>query len=265
MLPRASQWRWAASWCCDRAAPGSVPGTQAEDVRRPQRLRQEHHQGRVAPRVAGLLIEQGIRERLFLDLGAFGVATTGEEILPFFLASTLIQRAGLVQSAQSLGFSASKLFFPQGVVNSYFAAVAADFVRRKLVEQHASFTFETVMSSPDKVALLQKAQGLGYRTYLYYVATEDPLINISRVRNRVRMGGHPVPEDKIVSRYRRSLGLLWEAIRFSNRAYIFDNSGEQQLWLAEVEEDVLEVKAEPVPAWFQKFVLDKIAPPHESL
>jgi len=61
-------------------------------------------------------------------------------------------------------------------VNSYFAAVAADFLRQKLLSQRVSFTFEKVMSSPDKVALLCKTQQQGYRTYLYYVATEDPII-----------------------------------------------------------------------------------------
>jgi predicted ABC-type ATPase len=34
------------------------------------------------------------------------------------------------------------------------------------------------MSSPDKVAFLQKAQQVGYRTYLYFVATEDADINV---------------------------------------------------------------------------------------
>ncbi len=60
-----------------------------------------------------------------------------------------------------------------------------------------TFTFETVMSHPDKIELLHKAQQSGFRTYLYYVATEDPEINISRVENRVSSGGHPVPREKI--------------------------------------------------------------------
>jgi predicted ABC-type ATPase len=33
------------------------------------------------------------------------------------------------------------------------------------------------------------------------VATDDPAINVSRVANRVALEGHPVPVDKIVSRY----------------------------------------------------------------
>jgi len=84
---------------------------------------------------------------------------------------------------------------------------------------------QIVMSHIDKVQFLRTAQLARYRTYLYYVATEDPEINISRVRNRVALGGHNVAPDKVFSRYHRSLDLLLGAIKNSNRAYIFDNSG----------------------------------------
>ena len=96
------------------------------------------------------------------------------------------------------------------------------------------------MSHPGKVDLLKQAQAAGYRTYLYFVATDDPAINISRVRNRVKLGGHAVPEDRIEKRYHRSLDLLMKAIRHTNRAYIFDNSGDnaagRHTWLAEITE-----------------------------
>jgi len=81
----------------------------------------------------------------------------------------------------------------------------------------------------------------------------DPTINISRVRYRVKMGGHSVPEDKIVSRYQRSLDLLIAATQFTNRAYIFDNSTHEHIWLAEVTDGhLLEMKTDQVPAWFKK-------------
>lgn len=106
--------------------------------------------------------------------------------------------------------------------------------------------------------ILEKAQSLGYRTYLYYIATDDPSINISRVKNRVNFGGHPVPEEKIVSRYYRSLELLPKALRFTNRAYVFDNSTDsaEAIWLAEVTDgQFLEIKTGRIPAWFQRAVM----------
>jgi len=81
------------------------------------------------------------------------------------------------------------------------------------------------------------------------------------VQNRVRRGGHAVPEDKIVKRYHLSLGLLMDAIRNTNRAYIFDNSGEgkERTWLAEITEGKeLEIRADQMPAWFKHAVWDKL-------
>jgi predicted ABC-type ATPase len=68
-----------------------------------------------------------------------------------------------------------------------------------------------------------------------------------------------VPKDKITTRYFRSLNLLWEAVKFTKRAYIFDNSGSEPLFLAEITDaDQLEIKTDVVPLWFEKYVLDKM-------
>jgi predicted ABC-type ATPase len=210
-------------------------------------------------------LEQEIRSCGHLDLQARQVIVDADELLGFFQKSTLLQNAKLHPAVSGLTVREGRLIFGNVPVNAYFASVAADFLRHKLLEQKVSFTFETVMSSPDKIAFLAKAQRAGYRTYLYYIATEDPEINVSRVRNRVSLGGHPVPEDKIVSRYWRSLDLLMDAIAVTNRAYIFDNSApapENQTVIAEITEGrVLEIKTDQMPAWFKRAVWDKITGP----
>lgn len=204
-------------------------------------------------------IEAEIKQFDFLDFANFEIHTTEAETLDFFRNSTLLEKADLTLEVEELRFNDNKLDFFAVEVNAYFASVAADFIRQKLVLSNQSFTFETVMSSPDKVELLKKAQQRGYRTYLYFIATEDPNINISRVENRVKNGGHDVPTDKITTRYFRSLDLLWEAVKYTNRAYIFDNSGSKLLWIAEITDAKnLEIKFNTVPSWFKKYVLDKI-------
>jgi predicted ABC-type ATPase len=151
------------------------------------------------------------------------------------------------------------LLFQNVRFDSYTSAILTDFLRQKLIEHQQSFTFETVMSSKDKVDTLKKARDLGFRTYLYYVATEDPLINISRVKYRILTGGHSVPENKIIERYYRSLELLSEAVQHTNRAYIFDNSGSNQTWIAEITEGTdLELKTNSVPEWVFRYLLNKI-------
>jgi predicted ABC-type ATPase len=91
------------------------------------------------------------------------------------------------------------------------------------------------------------------------VATEDVNINIKRVQNRVFQGGHSVPKEKIESRYERSLDLLLDAIKCTDRAYIFDNSGESQIWITEITNGTnLELKIEGnIPTWFQKYIIKK--------
>jgi predicted ABC-type ATPase len=209
-------------------------------------------------------MEQEIRLQNYLDFTDYGVTTTADVVLSFFTKSKFLCDAGFGETARQLTFTNHRLEFGAVEVNSYFASVASDFLRQKLMEQKISFTLETVMSHPSKIELLTQAQANGYRTYLYFVATDDPAINISRVKSRVKLGGHNVPEDRIETRYYRSLELLMDAIRHTNRAYVFDNSGDTQdkkhTWLAEITEGrELELKSNQIPAWFKRAVLDKIA------
>ena len=128
-----------------------------------------------------------------------------------------------------------------GPFDSYLATVLADAIRRKLLEEGKAFTFETVMSSRDKVDFMKEARQRGYRVYLYFVATDDPEINLDRVRRRVMLGGHPVPDDKVRERYKKSIGLMTEACDVSHRAYIFDNSGSKHKLLVEVQEQAADI------------------------
>ena len=87
---------------------------------------------------------------------------------------------------------------------------------------------------------------------------------MARVKARVNLGGHDVPEEKIVSRYARSLNLLMDAVKHSNRAYLFDNSrhGGERMWVAEISNGQdLKLMCDPMPLWFQKAVWEKVRPP----
>ncbi len=104
------------------------------------------------------------------------------------------------------------------------AARTAETRRRNALADGASFAFETVMSTPGRVALLDEAQALGYQVELAFVATRDPHINIARVAARVAQNGHDVDPQKIIERYQRTLALLPSALDLSDYAYVFDNS-----------------------------------------
>jgi predicted ABC-type ATPase len=201
-------------------------------------------------------IEKEINKFSFLDMLNYRVETNEEEVISFFENHPLLEKADLTNELCLLRFVDNKIDFSNMSINSYYASICADFIRHQLLKSKISFTFETVMSSRDKVDFLKKAQETGYRTYLYFIATQDPIVNISRVNNRVKLGGHSVPEDKIVSRYYRSLELLSEAVKYSTRAYIFDNSSQEKSWIAQVNNSKeFEFKSETIPEWIDKYLL----------
>lgn len=115
------------------------------------------------------------------------------------------------------------------LAGTYEARVAtaqqqADALRQACLSRQASFSFETVMSHPSKIDVLKQARALGYANLLYFVGTEHPELNIERVRQRVLLGGHDVPHDRIVQRYSRTMKLLPDAIAECDRVLLFDNT-----------------------------------------
>lgn len=157
-------------------------------------------------------IEAEIRAHGFASVKPYGVSATQAELLAFFAGSDFLREQGLDADAQKIQLKHGRVIFDAVAVNSYFASVLADFIRNDLLRRKKSFTFETVMSTRAKVEFFCRARKQGVKTYLYYVATEDPEINISRVAHRVRMGKHDVPRNKIIERYHRSLALLADAV-----------------------------------------------------
>ncbi len=109
------------------------------------------------------------------------------------------------------------------------AAEYATNLRYLCLEQKRDFVFETVFSSEEKLEFLQKAKEEGFFIRLFYVCTSTPTINITRITQRYLGGGHEVPISKVVSRYYKSLVNAAKAITFVDRAYIYDNSVDNQL------------------------------------
>jgi len=76
---------------------------------------------------------------------------------------------------------------------------------------------------------LKKAKEAGFFIRFFYVCTDNPEINVLRIAQRYINGGHEVPMSKIISRYYKSLTLAAEAISFVDRAYVYDNSRNNEL------------------------------------
>ncbi len=145
---------------------------------------------------------------------------------------------------------------------TYISACIADYLRVKLLSSDSSFACETVFSHVSKIDFLRMAKEKGFKVYLYFIATRDPKINQGRVETRVEKGGHDVPPDKIESRYYRCLENLYEAIKYCDKVFLFDNSESKAEVtynnFAEINNKVCTILSDNVPEWFFKYVFNKI-------
>lgn len=95
------------------------------------------------------------------------------------------------------------------------------------LQSRRSFAVETTLSGKNYLQMMIEARELGFEVVMVYIGTSSPDINVARVANRVRKGGHDVPEADIRRRYQRSLRNLPIALARADYALLLDNSSER--------------------------------------
>jgi predicted ABC-type ATPase len=71
----------------------------------------------------------------------------------------------------------------------------------ELAAQRTSFAFETTLASRSFAPRLERLQAAGYAFHLFFLWLPSAEMAIARVADRVRAGGHNVPEPNIRRRY----------------------------------------------------------------
>jgi predicted ABC-type ATPase len=207
------------------------------------------------------LIEKQLKTIGFIDLTEFNLKINPAQLDTF---KKLPSSISLINKAISENHEINVVVKDNFILNkpkstnSYEAAFAASFIRNSLLEAKRDFTYETVMSDRHKLDEITQANKLGYKTYLYFICTDDFEKNVERVKNRVLKNGHNVDEEKIKKRYFKTLENLADAIKLVHRAYIFDNSGDNYELLAEIYQGTaFKFHTALIPLWFEKYVYDK--------
>ncbi len=132
------------------------------------------------------------------------------------------------------------------------AAYYCEAWREQCLKEHRSLIFETVMSTDSKVDFIRRAKAEGFFIRLFFVSTESPKINASRIAQRVMKGGHDVPITKIISRYIKSILNCKRVSKIANRTYVYDNSvdnAETQLLFRMVDGKMCKNYVDVIPEW----------------
>jgi len=117
-------------------------------------------------------------------------------------------------------------------------------------DQHQSFNFDTTLSGSPRYfeRLFDKAHTLGYTVNMKYVGLSSSDLAISRVKNRVRQGGHGVPSALVKKRYSKSLQNLTSVISQVDNIELIDNSTQLKTIYKRKGNDIRHT-ADVLPAW----------------
>ena len=96
--------------------------------------------------------------------------------------------------------------------------------RRAALRVGRTHLVEITLAGSGVLRHTEAARRAGYRVELHYVAVESPDLALIRIRNRVALGGHDVPEPDVRRRFARSQANLPSAIALADAARLYDNT-----------------------------------------
>jgi predicted ABC-type ATPase len=125
-----------------------------------------------------------------------GKTTVAMELLPNFLAINEFVNADNIASGLSP-------FNPDAI-----AVTAGKLMIKRiqhLITEEQSFAFETTCAGKNHQQTLKKCQEQGYETNLIFLWLDSADLAVQRVATRVKQGGHNIPTDVILRRYKSGL------------------------------------------------------------
>ena len=91
------------------------------------------------------------------------------------------------------------------------------------IEKGISFTQETTLSGRKTEATAKQVAELGYHVRLFYIGLDTAAESLVRIENRVRRGGHDIPENDVERRFAGRWEALAKVLPYCDEAEFYDN------------------------------------------
>lgn len=150
-----------------------------------------------------------------------GKTTFAREFLPHEASCPVFVNADLIAAGLSP-------FAPER------AAIQAGRLTLQSIARHAAlrenFAFETTLSGKSYAGQILHWRQLGYRVELFFLSLPSADMAVQRVAERVRQGGHDIPEATIRRRFHAGKRLFVEVYQpLVDQWVLYDNSGDEPL------------------------------------
>jgi predicted ABC-type ATPase len=124
---------------------------------------------------------------------------------------------------------------------------------QQYIQSESSFIVETTFAGNTYIKLMREAKSRDWLVVLMYIGIDNPNMNVLRVADRVKLGGHDVPREDILRRYERSLANLNKAAKIVDELILYDNSTDAgHHILAAIESDRTVLYVTELPSWVAK-------------
>ena len=109
----------------------------------------------------------------------------------------------------------------------------------------------TTLAGGNAIRLIQNAKANGFEVTMFYVGLGDYRLNIERVANRVKNGGHHIPTEDIIRRHRTSIQNLLDQMQLIDNLIVVDNSGSDGEIVLTISNGIITYRSPSLPAWVE--------------
>lgn len=121
------------------------------------------------------------------------------------------------------------------------------------IDKGISFTQETTLSGRKTEATAKQVRDLGYHVRLFYIGLDTAEESLSRIANRVKRGGHDIPQDDVVRRFAGRWEAVAKVLPYCDEAEFYDNDNGFVL-VAEYRNGELRTVGSRRPQWLMELL-----------
>ncbi len=167
-----------------------------------------------------------------------GKTTFAGKFLPEYAGCFEFVNADLIAKGLS-PFSPSRFAIKAGKL---LLEQIADFSKKKI-----DFAFETTLAGKGYLNIFKQMKHNGYELHLFFLWLPDVKLALARVADRVRKGGHNIPEEDVRRRFNRGMWNFFHIYRdLFDTWTIFDNSTTDAEIIVKSEKSILSITDESI-------------------